>query len=210
MSLRLLPFRQYNEQDVINMFAIESGLECSDTNTSAEGDNGVFVKVTAGDLTKDTIEYTADSYLGKTDYPFVGGTMYPKNPLTISGAASGDIPLGVTLLQTAKNDENGEKLLYNAQKREELQAILPGQSVPVLTRGVITLTNDAFDGSLGAGGNVIGSGIKISNSNVGKITGVAPTDTASFGTIIGTGSRTSPQGGLTDQFSGEYMVVKFG
>jgi hypothetical protein len=208
MSLRLLPFRQYDENDVVNIFALETGISVGSTTGTSQGDNGVFVKVSDGNFNQDTITYGTNSYLGKTDYPFVGGDMYPTNPLTITGAENGDLPLGVTLLQTAETDENGEKLLYNVQKKEELQAVLPGQSVPVLTKGIITLAATAFEGSLGAGGNVLGSGVAI-GATAGKISGVVATDSASFGTIIGTGSRTS-SGGLTDQFAGEYMIIKFG
>ena len=207
MALRLLPFRQYDEQDVVNLYALESGLALASTTGDGEGSNGVFVKVTNGNFNQDVVTYASDDYLGKTDYPFVGGDMYPSNPLTISGAASGDLPLGITLNQTAKADENGEKLLYNTTKKEELQAVLPGQSVPVATKGIFTLASEAFDGS--ASDYAVGTGIQISDNNVGKITGVAPTDGAAFGTVLGTGSRSS-QGGLTDQFAGEYLIVKIG
>ena len=48
MALRLLPFRQYDEQDVVNLFALESGLALASTTGDGEGSNGVFVKVTNG------------------------------------------------------------------------------------------------------------------------------------------------------------------
>jgi len=202
MALRLLPFRQYNEHDVVNMYALESDLALESTTGDGQGSNGVFVTVTDGNFDQDVITYGSNSYLGKTDYPFVGGDMYPTNPLTISGATSGQKPLGLTLNQTAKEDENGEKLLYNSTKREELQSVLPGQSVPVATRGIFTLAQAAFDGTL-----TVGSGVKMSDSNDGKVAVADPSDTAAFGTVIGTGSRTS-QGGLTDLFAGNFAIVK--
>jgi hypothetical protein len=209
MALRLLPFRQYDEQDVVNLYALTSAEALTSTTGDGAGSNGVFVKVADGNFNQDVITYGSNSYLGKTDYPFVGGDMYPTNPLEVTAATSGDLPLGLTLNQTAQNDENGEKLLYNATKREELQAVLPGQSVPVATKGIFTLSANAMDGAFADNQIGIGSGIKISNSNAGKITGVAPTDSTAFGTVIGTGSRAS-QGGLTDQFAGEFVVVKIG
>jgi hypothetical protein len=209
MALRLLPFRQYDEQDVVNLYALTNAEALSSTTGDGAGSNGVFVKVADGNFNQDVITYGSNSYLGKTDYPFVGGDMYPTNPLEVTAATSGDLPLGLTLNQTAQNDENGEKLLYNATKREELQAVLPGQSVPVATKGIFTLSANAMDGAFADNQIGIGSGIKISNSNAGKITGVAPTDSTAFGTVIGTGSRAS-QGGLTDQFAGEFVVVKIG
>lgn len=205
--LRLLPFRQYNEHDVVNLYSLVSSDALESTTGDGLGSNGVFVKVSEGNFNLDTITYASDSYLGKTDYPFVGGDMYPSNPLTITGATSGDLPLGLTLNQTAKADENGEKLLYNPTKKEELQAVLPGQTVPVATRGIFTLAAEAFDGA--ATEYTIGGGIQMSYANGGKVTGAAATDAASFGTVLGTGTRTS-QGGVTDLFAGDYLVVKIG
>jgi hypothetical protein len=211
MSLRLLPFRQYNEHDVVNIFALESDLALTDTNTDGEGSNGVFVKITNGNFDQDVITYGNDSYLGKTDYPFVGGNMYPTNPLTLSGAGANDTPLGVTLNQTAKADENGEKLLYNAVKKEELQAVLPGQTVPVATKGIFTLSSDAFDGPLST--YTVGNGIQMSDVTAGKITGAGTDLNASgvFGTVIGSGTRNAAghTSASADQFSGEFLVVKF-
>jgi hypothetical protein len=66
--------------------------------------------------------------------------MYPEVNLKVTGAGSGVIPLGTYSFQTAKNDENGEKLLYHPTKQTELQAMLPGQAVPVATKGIFTLS----------------------------------------------------------------------
>ena len=206
MALRLLPFRQYNEHDVVNMFALNSASVLESTTGDGAGSNGVFVKVTNGNLNQETITYGSDSYLGKTDYPFVGGDMYPTNPLEVNVCASGDAPLGLTLNQTAKADENGEKLLYNATKKEELQAILPGQSVPVVTKGIFTLSKNALQAGAVAGFTV-GAGFEIAGA--GTIGPVAANASSSLGVILGTGSRVS-QGGLTDQFAGDYVVVKLG
>ena len=207
MSLRILPFRQYSDHDVVNLYALENNLVLDATTGTGGGDAGVFVKVSAGNFDADPITYQTNAYLGDTSYPFLGTTeMYPEVNLKITGASSGEIPLGLTLFQTAKNDENGEKLLYNPQKQTELQALLPGQAVPVATKGVFTLSKDAFDGE--TSDYTIGGGIQMSYTNVGKITGADRTADAAFGSVIGTGVR-SNVGNTTDQFSGEYMVVKF-
>jgi hypothetical protein len=132
--------------------------------------------------------------------------MYPTNPLEISPSVSGEIPLGLTLNQTAKTDENGEKLIYNTTKKEELQAILPGQSVPVATRGIFTLSANALEAGAAAG-FTIGGGFEIAGT--GTIGPVVATSAKCIGLILGTGSRAS-QGGLTDQFAGDYVVVKLG
>ncbi len=214
MGLRLLPFRQYSEHDVINIFSLNTGLALTSSADDGNGSNGVFVKIETGDFNKDTIVYNESSYLGKTDYPHVFGDMYPQNPLTLTTAGSGDLPLGITLNQTAKEDENGEKLIYNATKKEELQAVLPGQSVPVATKGIFTLSANAFDlngATLLTTAYSVGDRITMSTGNAGKITGVAAASSASytgtFGSIIGTGIRTS-NAGITDQFDGNFLVIK--
>ena len=206
MALRLLPFRQYNEQDVVNVFALQNADVLESTTGDGKGSNGVFVKITDGNFDQDVITYGSNSYLGKTDYPFVGGDMYPTNPLEVAAAASGEIPLGLTLNQTAKTDENGEKLIYNTTKKEELQAILPGQTVPVATKGIFTLSANAIEGGA-ASVFTIGDGFEVAgDGTVGPATVVSA---ESLGMILGTGSRSS-KGGLTDQFAGDYVIVKLG
>tara|TARA_Y100000592_G_scaffold70439_1_gene109547 strand:+ start:4265 stop:4861 length:597 start_codon:yes stop_codon:yes gene_type:complete len=191
---------------------IDSDVLDSTTGTGA-GDAGVFVKVSDGNFDNDPVTYQTNSYLGNTSYPFLGTTeMYPEVNIKVTGNTSGQVPLGMTLYQTAKNDENGEKLLYNPQKQEELQAMLPGQAVPIATKGIFTLSSAAFDGPVSsyAPGNVIIA----SNNNDGKITGAARGNAKIehservFGHVLGTGTRANV-GPTTDQFSGDYIVVSF-
>lgn len=202
MALRTLPFRQYDENDVINMFALNSAYVNESTTTSSFGDAGVFVTVDSANFNLDPVSYATDSYLGKTDYPFVGANQYPSVTLKVKPAASGDALLGMTLRQTAKFDENGEKLLYYPQKAEELMCVLPGQAVPVATRGVFTVSSTAYNGSI-----TIGGGVKLSTVS-GNLTGCTVADAARVGLVIGTGSRTS--GTVTDQFAGNYAVIALG
>lgn len=206
MALRLLPFRQYNEQDVVNVFALQNADVLESTTGDGKGSNGVFVKITDGNFDQDVITYGSNSYLGKTDYPFVGGDMYPTNPLEVAAAASGEIPLGLTLNQTAKTDENGEKLIYNTTKKEELQAVLPGQTVPVATKGIFTLSANAIEGGA-ASVFTIGDGFEVAGD--GTVGPATVGSAESLGMILGTGSRSS-KGGLTDQFAGDYVIVKLG
>lgn len=201
MSLRILPFRQYDENDVINLFALEGASANEATTDSGAGDAGVFVKVSAGDFNQEPVAYGDDAYLGKTDYPFVKA-QYPSVSLECAPAASGEALLGITLRQTAKVDENGEKLLYNPVKAEELGCVLPGQAVPVATRGVFTITASAYEGAL-----AVGDGIALS-ATAGKVEACAATAAEKVGMVIGTGSRTS--GTITDAFEGDYAVIALG
>ena len=218
MALRILPFRQYSDHDVVNLFSVIASDVNTATTDSGAGDAGLFVKVADGNFDADPITYQTNSYLGDTSYPFLGTTeMYPEVNLKITGAADEDHCIGMTLFQTAKNDENGEKLLYNPQKQEELQAMLPGQAVPIATNGIFTLSSSAFDGPLTS--YAPGNRIKLS-SNAGKITGFTTVSATTittgdlvdedkvFGHVLGTGTRAN-EGNTTDQFSGDYIVISF-
>ena len=214
MSLRLYPFRQYSEHDVINLFA--SDTVDSTPSTNGNGSAGVFVKVSAGNLDLDPITYaTNDTVLGKTDYPFIGAAQYPSVPLTFTAATAGVPVLVITLNQTLSNDENGEKLLYNPIKRAELQSVLSGQAVPVATRGVFTLADTAIDwvdGSMTVNNHLIIS------ANAGKVSGLAASavspltgTTSIVGRILATGQRVSSNG-KSDYFAGtttgKYALVQ--
>lgn len=223
MAIRLLPFRQYAEEDVVNLFANDAA-NTKVTDIGA-GDAGVFVKVSAGDLSLDPIQYETQSYLGKTDYPFIGRDQYPVVPLKVSASTTDQACLGVTLLQTAQYDENDEKLLYYPQKKLETQSVLSGEATPILTKGVVTLAAspaaaglpDALDGDLPTPGDWL----VVSDGTAGKVSGVAQDDarwTAGatgadgaftsvlanrqiVGQVLGTGIRLN-RGVAADQFAG--------
>jgi len=213
MSLRLYPFRQYSEQDVINLFASDT----ADTSPSTNGNGsaGVFVKVSAGNLDLDPVTYAASSYLGKTDYPFLGAAQYPSVPLTFTAATAGEPVLGITLNQTLLQDENGEKLLYNPVKKQELQAVLTGQAVPVATRGVFTLADTAIDW---VDADMAPNSHLAISANAGKVTGLAASAVSPLtgnysivGRVLATGQRVSSNG-KSDYFAGtttgKYAMVQ--
>ena len=217
MSIRILPFRQYSDNDVVNLYKLDTNSALDATTDVGSGDAGVFVSITNGDFNADPVTYQTNSYLGDSSYPYLGTTeMYPEVNLTVNAATSGQTPLGITLMQTAKNDENGEKLLYNPTKQTELQAAIPGQAVPIATKGIFTLSSSGFDGD--AVDYPIGSPVRMSHTNPGKITGMSPVanpgghrhnhaTSGHFGMIIGTGTRTN-QGPTSDQFLGDYIVLE--
>tara|TARA_B100000214_G_scaffold142930_1_gene102254 strand:+ start:228 stop:896 length:669 start_codon:yes stop_codon:yes gene_type:complete len=213
MALRLYPFRQYSEQDVINLFANDTADTAPSTN--GNGSAGVFVKVSAGNMDLDPITYADNGYLGKTDYPFIGAAQYPSVPLTFTAATAGTPVLGITLNQTVLEDENGEKLLYNPVKAAELQAVLSGQAVPVATRGTFTLADTAVDW---VDANMVVNSNLLISANAGKVSGLAPTNAGPLtgqytivGKVLATGQRVSSNG-ESDQFAGtgtgKYALVQ--
>jgi len=227
MAIRLLPFRDYNEHDVVNLYRSAGNLgdfiDLSDSTkrSTPEGDAGVFVKVSNGVLNSSAtdwdpvdVESNPASLLGKTDYPHVGRNTYPTVALSVTGVNSNsDQCIGVTLRQTVARDELGENLLYNPIKKDELYGVLPGEAVPVLSRGLVTLTSDAFDGTPAVGEALV-------PSTLGKASGIAygslSASDNNIGTVLAEGFRddyTNSAGG-TNVFgnqglqSGNYYVVK--
>lgn len=223
MAHRLLPFRQYDENDVVNLFALNAdslSVDLKLMKPSADDINadGVLVSVENGNMTENDVNsFGEDSrFMNSYDSP-VGRNPYPTNPLKIAPAASGSIPIGVTLNQTLAVDENGESLLFNPVKKDELQAVLSGQTVPVLSKGIITVHGSATHvGEHGADAPTIGNTVICGGQ--GKFAflpaNLAPVSRVQkIGQLLATGSRGGPSAnrpvGLRSDFqSGTYYVIK--
>ena len=161
MAKRILPYRDYSEHDVVNLFSLDLSSATAATlagmvsNGSGEFDAGVVVSVSAGALPGEVSELRAGTsdvlrgYLGASfSGAHIGFNGYPANTgMTVAPAAAGSRGLGITLRETLAFDENGEKLLYYKQKLDEAQGVLPGQTVPVLTRGLVLLAASAISGT---------------------------------------------------------------
>ena len=216
MATRLLPFRQYDENDVVNLYSFDgTPLDMSTTGpqTSSTADAGVLVKVTAGDLTKDAVElHNNATVLGWQGAPHLGKNQYPIVPWQVQAAGSGEAVLGITLKQTVSHDENGEKLLYYPQKKDELQAVLSGEAVPIATRGLFMIDDRAFSEGDATHPAVIAVGTKLSCHANGKFgpwtSGTTtqtdnPVDDVAVGTIMGNGTRSGEADGTTSNY---YLV----
>ena len=183
MAKRILPYRDYSEHDVVNLFALEVGsgddLSTFVSNGTGKFDSGVVVSVSAGALPGEVSELRASTpdnlrdYLGASfDGVHIGFNGYPANGMTVAPASAGSRGLGITLRETLAFDENGEKLLYYKQKLDEAQAVLPGQTVPVLTRGLVLLAAGAIDGSVSVGDDLeVAAGGKLTAQSSGATVG---------------------------------------
>ena len=173
----------------------------TDNLTSGDGDDGVFVKVSSGDLNQDPVEYVSNSHLGKTDYPDLGYNLIPTVPNKVAAADSASRAIGLTLAQTALADENGEKFYYNPRKADANYVVPSGHAVPILVRGRVTLTDAAFEG-----GTIPapGTDLVISAGTDGKVSGIAfsggSQSTQIVGTVLATGSRVA--GKTADRYAG--------
>lgn len=131
-SKRLLPYRVYDEADVIVEYALDG-----------TGDLGQFVKVAAADL--DDESGIVDDSFG-ADFDRVSSPRWgSKNSVTLitSGDTKAEV-LGITLKNTWETDENGQLLKFNKQKKEELFAVISGEPTQIVGKGRFHLGPEAF------------------------------------------------------------------
>ncbi len=177
---KLLPFRQINDNDIVNQFSLRG-----------TGEAGLLVAVEAGNMD------------AQTDWDFTNspGATYTRvssfnnvTKTTVRQSTSGDNKytiLGFTLFNVAEFDENGEKYRYYKQKATENTVILSGNTVPVLTKGLLTLASGAYNGTPAVGNVIIPSNSVSGSVDVLPYASVSNKDQI-IGKVIGTGAR---QGG---------------
>lgn len=168
---KLLPFRDYDEHEVVNLFALD-GLAVAGTLVSANTFNPM----------NDMFSYQPVGYqhAGVTSYRFV-------NANKVVVATSGDTKytvLGATLYDVKEVDDNGIPLVFNRKLAEQKEIVISGETVPVLRRGLIRLTPNAYNGTPAV--NSIG----VAGLN-GKIELISQTDILWTG-INGTGLNSHP------------------
>jgi len=154
----LKPFRQHAETDVVNLFSLkddDADVMASYADFKADGakiNKGLLVSVN-GDGWKNS-----DDPVGKTGIGNPGATYANTTSFRYGATAKvepfkkGEEPIGITLWDVAEVDENGEKLLYHPRKAAEMQAVISGQAVPVLTKGIVLYSGKlTSDGGIAAG-----------------------------------------------------------
>jgi|TARA_R110002020_G_scaffold147245_5_gene322510 hypothetical protein len=198
---RLLPFRQYDENDVVNFYSLDA----------ETGEAGSVVRVSAANLDEEPVKYVergdSNSYQNTLGH---GLSLYPEVPYKVTkmtGTGTNLRPLGILLRDVRAKDENGENLLYYPEKKDELQCVVSGESVPIATRGLFTVNVNALKNGVVPALN----SIAICSTN-GTLTGVARDSASSnqekvhVGKFIATGTRESNN--TTDAFAGAYAILK--
>ena len=148
----LRPFRDYDEHNVINLFAYSGSLPVK---------KGTFVKIVPstegheGWKATDELQFLGD--VGANVTNTVSDRYGVNAKITDAVNTDEDNALGMLLYDVKETDENGEKLIYNPRKAAEMQAVVSGQAVPVLTKGIVL-----YSGNLTSGGaNSVTAGAKI-------------------------------------------------
>lgn len=191
MAYSLRGLRDYDEHDVLNLFSYDTSVTPSLLTVTAGSVNipkGTLVKVSTG-----WKNYNSSADLGGgLDFIGSAGTLAPTNVVSqrygvtakVVVNNTGETPIGMTLYDVKDADENGELLKYNPRKTAEMQAVIPGQAVPVVTRGIF-LIRDVL-GTPAAGGTAYAGGTGqvtsstgsagIANVVIGKFLGAADTN----------------------------------
>lgn len=136
----LLPFRDYDEHDVINFYSC-----------AIEATRGTVVKPTASPA-KNPIELSSffpGAKYGNTVTALfeVVGKVTPTEVYT-------DKAIGILLYDVKQTDENGNKLILSPSKAIEKGTVLPNvQSAPILTKGIILINDiDTSNHTIAGGG----------------------------------------------------------
>lgn len=160
-TTNLKPFRHYSEYEVINGFFAAS------TDTLPKG---TFVSIVPGG--SGNTNALQNGNVPAT--PLLGiGAPYGLAPdrarsyrsvvtWRVQAAASGVVPLGITLYDVAETNKYGEKYIAKPKhERYEQEVVVSGEAVPILTRGIVHLKG--FVGTPAPGSGVVnvvnGSGV---------------------------------------------------
>ena len=143
MAHILKPFRDYSEHEVLNLFAFSGTAESA----AVMATRGAAVKISAEGFTTGPSNSSANQptdFLGDvgSSFPLSNSQRFGVRP-KVTLATSGDV-LGLTLMDVRELDENGEKLIFNPRKAAEMNVVISGQAVPVLTRGVVLYSGSAI------------------------------------------------------------------
>ena len=159
----LLPFRDYSEHDVINLYS------CNTVATK-----GTLVKLITS-VGKNVLNLSNVGVGNKFSNTI-------SNNFDIIGqvevvTAYNDVPsaLGLLLYEVRETDENGEPLIFNPQKMAEMGVVMPIiHAVPILTRGIVSINDiDETARSGGAGGvPQLGAAAYVGNSGRIAVNGI--------------------------------------
>ena len=161
----LKPFRDYDEHDVINLFAVNSESANKGTVVVAE-DAGINFK---NNLDLDSLSSYPNTLSAQFNVPW-------KVAPAASGAAKGSI-VGLLLKDVRRYDENGEQLIFNPRKAAEMDVIISGQACPILTKGLVLVNGIVGTPAFGSGAAVSDAGggdlkvVAYGSATVGKFLG---------------------------------------
>ena len=216
---RFYPYHAYDEHEVVSLFSKD-----------VTGLAGELVKIVTGSANPQVADgWAINSSVGAAVYNQQAISQRYETKMKVTVTVSGDSiynALGFTEYSTLEYDENGIPLRYNEQRAKEINAVISGETVPIITKGIIGIWGQYIDQSLSPvqPGNLV----CISRSGQGLIAAVNPNNTAIFASantgsqnqvyhsqsVIGkflTSLPTSLNSGIANEWStmGGYAIFQF-
>jgi hypothetical protein len=163
------PLSDKSEHDIVPFFSLDLN----------SGNAGALVKIVTGAANPQNFDGWSNQFVGTNVANTVSYRYESKAKVT--NTVSGDTnynALGLTLYATLEFDENSQPLRYNPPRAKEIGAVLSGENVPVVTRGIFGLWGNYIDTTKGAiqPGNLV----VVSRSGGGLLASVDPTNVAAF------------------------------
>ena len=147
---KLRPFRDYDEHDVLNLFALNADValpvvggtlvELDDAKPwkNDDEDGGIEMLGNGSELTFNNVTHERYGVKAK---------------VKVCGASA--LPLGMLLYDVRDVDENGEKLHFLPRKAAENDWIISGQAAPVVAKGVFLYDGGINDSSTAVAGTLM-------------------------------------------------------
>lgn len=155
----LKPLRDYDEHEVINFFAHQSG----------SVNKGTFVTLVAADGNTNVWQNANSPATAFLSGQSLAGTPSRATVLRqevtwkVKTATSGEDALGITLYDVRETNAYGEKYIFRPRyERQENDIVVSGEAVPVLCRGFVKI--NGFVGTPGPG-----SGATVSTTSGGYV-----------------------------------------
>lgn len=160
------PLRVNDEHDVVNFYTYSGALPAV---------KGTIVKVVGSGSVPGQAPVSMFGSVG-AQWANTVSTRWAVTP-QVTVCSSGDTPFGMLLYDVRQTDENGEQLIYNPTKAAEMQAVLSGQAVPIVFKGIFDFSGVVGNPTAGAtaftnNNGDIGTISYGSSSAVGKFLGV--------------------------------------
>lgn len=130
----LRPFRDYDEKDVINLYTYSGSVV--DAQYKIQATKGTIVKIAGDGFRNDVEPLEMLGNFGAFNVNNWVGQRYGVVPKVTAGGTGDANYLGMLLFDVRELDENELPLKYNPRKAAEMEAVLSGQAVPVVTRGI--------------------------------------------------------------------------
>ena len=189
MAHDLRPFRDYDEKDIINLFSYNAS---SSTLESTPVNKGTIVTVSTGWNTSQDLGMLEAA--GSFSVDNVLSQRWENKAKVVATTGDGTEALGMTLFDVREKDENGELLKFNPRKAAEMQVVLAGQTVPIVTRGLFIYESTSLNVSavldrLYSNDGTLDKGPLSGNDVcIGRALGASVTTTAGGHSMIATGT----------------------